>query len=390
MRADLRVSGLQSPAERIVDFVRVARANHFKVGIQEEIDALKTAAWLGVVNRHRIREGLRTLLCSNAAEWARFDELFDEYWRTVERVASAGTQSRARMHAQSRHAWRGMQAETDTDAAQREQGEQANGESEGASHRGASRREVLESKDFRCLVADHEIQEMEQWIEKLAQRMRRLLRRRLRIAARGRRIHMRRTMRRNLRYGGVPLELVFQQRRRELPGLVLILDVSRSMSLYSYLFLRFARGMVDCFTGAEAFVLHTRLVHVTDALREPDPQRLKEKLTLISRGWAGGTRIGESLQAFNRAHARRVIDSRTFVLIMSDGYDTGSAGLLAEQIGAIKRRARRVIWLNPLLGREGYTPAAAGMQAALPHIDLFLPAHNLASLRRIGDQLTAL
>ncbi|MGA7800484.1 MAG: VWA domain-containing protein, partial [Gammaproteobacteria bacterium] len=208
-----------------------------------------------------------------------------------------------------------------------------------------------------------------------------------RIARSGRRVHLGRTVRNSLRYGGLPLELAFRKRRRELPRLVLLLDVSRSMSLYSYLFLRFARGIVSVFRDADAFVYHTRLVRVTEALREPDIERVKEKLAVLSLGWSGGTRIGACLERFNRDYGRRVLNRRTIVVIVSDGLDTGPPALLAEHLQRIRRRVRRVIWLNPLLGRAGYEPLAGGMQAALGAVDVFASAHSLDSMRALEPYL---
>ena len=378
-------------AGRVVQFVRAARDNHFTVGIQEEIDAVKTAEFVGVLNRHKMKEGLRTLLCSNAMEWSRYDELFDSYWNTTPHISAVLSRSTTPIDGRDNNSkLRAGGTIQDTDAvANGDEGSATEGE-DGVDYGGASRRELTQTKDFRFLLNEHEMLEMKQWIEQLAHRMRRCILRRHCIAKRGRKIQVRRTMRNSLRYGGVPFDLSYQKRRRVLPRLVVILDVSRSMSVYSYPFLHFARGIVDIFADAEAFVFHTRLLHVTEALKERNMLRMKEKLTLLSAGWAGGTRIGESLQHFNKNYGRRFVDSRTLVIILSDGYDTGEPDVLADQLQWIKQRAKRIIWLNPLLGRERYEPTAGGMQAALPHIDLFLPAHNLDSLRRAGDYLMEL
>jgi uncharacterized protein with von Willebrand factor type A (vWA) domain len=374
--------GVAPLAGRIVEFVRLARENHFRAGIREARDALDVAARVDLLDQRRLRWGLRALLCSNAADWARFDPFFDAYWlrpnrRKLELPPSA---DRFVPSAASTYASR----EAPPEARHEEDGENT------VERVGASRRDVMTRSDFSLSQLNADTRELDQWIEQVARRMRKRLLRRYQIRASGRRLHMRRTVRRSLRYGGLPLELILQERRRELPRLVLITDVSRSMNVYSYFFLRFARGIIDAFRDTEAFAFHTRLIHVTDTLKERDSHRLKEKLAWISAGWGGGTRIGESLQAFNRDYARRLVGSRTFVFIMSDGYDTGEPELLAEQVRAIKRRARRVVWLNPLLGREDYVPSAEGIQAVLPHLDLFAPAHSLASLMKIEDMLLRL
>jgi uncharacterized protein with von Willebrand factor type A (vWA) domain len=369
-------------AGRIVEFVRLARANHFRVGIQEAKDALDVAGRVDLLDQRQLRWGLRSLLCSNAADWARFDKFFDYYWlrpnrRKVELPLAADHFAPA---ATSTYASR----EAPADARHEEDG------GDSIERVGASHRDILTRSDFSLSQLNADTRELEQWIEQVARRMRKRLLRRYQIRASGHRLQMRRTVRRSLRYGGLPLDLILQERRRELPRLVLITDVSRSMNVYSYFFLRFARGIIDAFKDTEAFAFHTSLIHVTDTLKERDSHRLKEKLAWISAGWGGGTRIGESLRTFNRDYARRLVSSRTFVFIMSDGYDTGEPELLAEQVYQIKRRARRVIWLNPLLGREDYVPSAEGIKAVLPYLDLFAPAHSLESLMRIEDMLVRL
>jgi uncharacterized protein with von Willebrand factor type A (vWA) domain len=162
------------------------------------------------------------------------------------------------------------------------------------------------------------------------------------------------------------------------------------MQPYSAAFLRFVHGVLDAFDRSDAFVFHTRLIHIAPALRERDTARAMERLSLMAQGWSGGTRIGESLASFNRHHAARALGGRSAVLILSDGFDTGPAEKLSTEMRALRRRCRRIAWLNPLLGWDGYAPEAAGMKAALPYIDLFAPAHNLASLAALEPWLAKL
>ena len=126
---------------------------------------------------------------------------------------------------------------------------------------------------------------------------------------------------------------------------------------------------------------------MSSALRERDPARALDRLALMAAGVGGGTKIGECLAAFNRIHARRVIHSRTCVMILSDGYDTGQPELLASAMCDLRRRCKRIVWLNPLTGRGGFEPSARGMQAALPYLDLFAPAHSLESLAALEPYL---
>jgi len=374
---------------RLVEFVRLARAHDFHVGVAEEIDAQRVALSCGLNDAWCLHWGLRALLCSEQDEWVRFDELFDAYWRptnirsSYQATPSAPVDSGQRLP-DGRSGQQGVAAEADAEG----DGAGADAADSGA-REGASVGEHLATADFQLLADSGQMRAMERLVERLARKMRRRLIRRQRVHRQGRRIHLRGTMRQCLRFGGMPLQLAYRQRCRRQPRLILIVDVSRSMSLYSTLFLRFARGIVNAFRDAAAFAFHTRLVPVTDALRQSDLSRMRDSLALISQGWSGGTRIGECLGGFNDEYAR-LLTSRSLVIIVSDGLDTGDPERLAQELARIRGRCRKLIWLNPLLGRSGYEPRTQGMLAALPLLDLFAPAHNLQSLQGLEPVLTGL
>jgi uncharacterized protein with von Willebrand factor type A (vWA) domain len=241
--------------------------------------------------------------------------------------------------------------------------------------------------DMRHIVDPREIEQTRALAERLAHRMRARLVRREQARRRGRRLDLRRTIHRNISHGGTPIDLVWRRRKVKPLRLVVLLDGSGSMELYTAFFVRFLHGVVDAFHESEAFVFHTRLAHVSASLRDRDVTRAVDRLSLMAQGIGGGTRIGECLATFNRWHAKRVINARTAVMIVSDGYDTGEPERLAEEMRRLRRRCRRIIWLNPLLGWRDYAPEARGMQAALPYVDLFAPAHNLESLAALEPYL---
>ena len=252
---------------------------------------------------------------------------------------------------------------------------------------GASRAEALTTADLRHIVDPDDVAATHALAARLARVMRARLVRREQVRRRGRRLDLRRTIHRNVSHGGTPIDLAWRRRKIKPLRLVILLDASGSMSLYTAFFVRFLHGVVDSFREAEAFVFHTRLAHVSPSLRDRDVTRAVDKLALMAQGIGGGTRIGESLATFNRWHARRVINSRTAVMIVSDGYDTGEPERLGEEMRRMRRRCRRIIWLNPLIGWRDYSPQARGMQAALPYVDLFAPAHNLQSLAELEPYL---
>ena len=375
--------------EQITGFTRFARSERFSVGIKETLDAQHLASVVDLTDKTQVQRGLKTLLCSSPGDWERFDSVFEHYWnrdKSRQGTVSIIGGKLPRRAALSQSAGQpGAGARFDVPSADALDGE---GAADGnLAQSGASRGESLETRNFNQLAEAAELRHMEALAERLARRIRQRLLRRQRIARQGECIDLRRTVRASLAYGGLPMDLSFRQRRRQTPKLVILLDVSRSMSVYSYLFLRFARGLLGAFRGADAFAFHTRLVHIGKTLREPSTRRLRERMALISAGFDGGTRIGQSLEAFNRHYARNLLGSRSIVIIVSDGYDTGEPEALVEQLTRIKRRARRLVWLNPLLGQDSYTPATRCIMAARPLLDVFVPAHNLESLGALEHHL---
>jgi uncharacterized protein with von Willebrand factor type A (vWA) domain len=378
---------------RLAAFVRSLRANGFATGLGETQDALKIMTSELALRPVYLREGFKALFCSRRQDWQRFDEIFDAFWlgrgmKTA--VRASGGRPDARSEQRNGFPGVGAQADATMATADRDAQDGAEGLPGEGRARGASSAESLSQTDLRHIAEPEALDEALQLAERLARVMRDRLTRRDRRHRRGRRIDMRRTIRASIGHGGTPVDLVWRRRKEKPLRLVLLLDVSGSMSLYSTAFVRFMRGLVDRAQEAEAYVFHTRLVHISEALRESDPVRAVERLSLMAQGWSGGTRIGESLASFNRFHAARVLHSRSVVIILSDGYDTGEPGALAQEMAALRRRARRIVWLNPMMGWKDYTPVAGGMQAALPYIDLFAPAHNLASLAALEPYLAKL
>jgi len=377
---------------RLAGFIRTLRDNGFRLGLAEAGDALAVLAAPGMGRPSALKPALRALLCGRRSDWDAFDELFDAFWlgRGVKsRVASsfAGAPVEPSLGAPALHkgASHGPASDVVRGAGDAEVEAEPSGRREGA-----SRFESLERTDFRRIADPEAMAEAHRLAERLALAMRARLTRRQRIDARGRRLDLRRTIRLSLPSGGVPLDLARRRRRTKPLRLVVLLDASGSMSLYTGVFLRFVHGVLDAFREAEAFLFHTRLVHVSSAMREKDTARALDRMSLMAEGVGGGTRIGECLAAFNRWHAARVIHSRTCVMILSDGYDTGAPERLGAEMAALRRRCRRIVWLNPLIGWDGYEPAARGMAAALPHVALFAPAHNIESLAALEPYLARL
>lgn len=369
------LSALEAMAStRLADFPGFLRANGFAVGGGDGVEVLRTAERVGLLDPHLLRWSLRALLCGRAEEWRRFDALFDAWflpankWQHPQRRDSgflSGHQPQCPAHDRT-------STEDSEDIRPRQT---------------ASRQEVLSSTDFRALTEREHALDIEALMRQFARQLKHIRLRREAHARYGRRLDLPATIRRSVASGGTPFHLEWKDRKRVRPRLVLLIDVSRSMVLYSFFYLRLARALGAELSDVHSFIFHTRVTGVSQALHDPDPWRAQERLHLLAQGWAGGTRIGESLAQFNREHAARIVNSRTAVIILSDGYDTGEPAVLSGALAQLRRRARRVVWLNPLVNQPGYAPISQGMQAALPHLDLLAPAGDLASLKAVLPRL---
>lgn len=217
-----------------------------------------------------------------------------------------------------------------------------------------------------------------------------LRRTRRRMPGRGRQLDLRRAMRQNVTTGGEVLRLPRLVRREHVRPLVVIADISGSMERYSRMLLHFAHSLVRRSRKVEAFLFATRLTRITLALRQAAPDAAVRAVSRSVQDWAGGTRIGESIRAFNVEWARRVLAGGAVVLVVSDGWDRGDPERLSAEMAHLRRSCHRLIWLNPLLGTTGYEPITRGMSAALPHVDDFLPLCNLASIEALAQRLNEL
>jgi uncharacterized protein with von Willebrand factor type A (vWA) domain len=380
---------------KLAAFLKTLRDNAFAVGLREGQDAAELMA-AGYADRPGLlRSAFKHLFSARKSDRDKFDGLFDAFWlgkRVRSRSLTTGSAKAANSpslkqlqdNGQDRS---GGETATDQMPSADEAPDQRSGEGR---MEGASRADNLAEIDFRKMADPGQIEEAHAVAARLAKVLRTRLTRRDLARRRGYRLDLRRTIHRNISHGGVPISLVKRQRRHKPLRLVVLLDASGSMSMYTGVFLRFIHGVLDEFREAEAFLFHTRLAYVSDAMKEKNAARALDRLSMMAQGAGGGTRIGESLQTFNRWHAARVIHSRTCVMIVSDGYETGDARLLGREMAALSKRCRRIAWLNPMMGWDGYAPEAAGIKAALPYVDLYAPANTLKSLIELEPYLAKL
>ncbi len=369
-------------------FGRALREQGLAVTPAVAVDAVRTLGLIDLDDRQETYLSLRSVLTSRVEEFPVFEEIFDRFWMRLgrnsqpDKVVDGETRSSVKKQAGRSSlstAPKGLAffLENWTGA--------LSSETEPISLPAASSTESSAEKDFSLLGAD-DCEEITRLARRIVKRLASKSSRRWKPVRRGSRVNLRRSLRQSLRTGGELVELSFKQRKQQKTKLVVICDVSASMDLYSRLLLQFVHGLQNCYARVETFAFSTSLERITGHLKDRAYKQALESLSANVRGWSGGTLIGPSITAFN-SRWPKLVDKRTIVVILSDGWDTGEPEVLAESLASLRRRSGRLIWLNPLLGSPSYQPLTCGMQAALPHIDVFAPLHNLASLRALEQHL---
>jgi uncharacterized protein with von Willebrand factor type A (vWA) domain len=246
--------------------------------------------------------------------------------------------------------------------------------------------ENLRERDFSTLTRS-ELLRLRRLMDRLVRVLPTRRSRRLELAANGAQLAPRETLRRAMRHQGEPIERVFRRPKRVERRVVFLCDVSGSMEPYSRALVLFLQAAVSAGRKVEAFTFGTRLTRLTPFLGGYDPEASLQRAARAVPDWAGGTRIGDNLKAFNDLYGRRGLTRGAVVVIVSDGWERGDVTTLAAEMARLRRRCHSIIWVNPLKGTVGYEPLAAGMAAALPYVDVFLPGHNLAALESLAEAL---
>lgn len=364
-----------SLSENILGFCRYLRQKEFRIGPAEEADALLAMEELApFANPNIFRLTLRAVLARTRSQQLVFDELYSEYWRELEKAVNSKIIDSPEQKPKPKPAAGNFKSIKDWLNKNNQQEE----ESEAAAYSAVA---TSGQKDFTGF-SDDELTEIMRIIRRAAKPLALQFNRRKQTARRPGTFDLRQTLRRNLRRGGDILELVYHKPKKHRPQLVLLCDVSKSMDLYSKFLVQFMYGFQRVVARVETFVFSTSLHRITNQLNKNSFEHTLEELTLTVPGWSGGTRIGESLQTFVDEYGRRLVNRKTLVLIMSDGWDTGEPEVMEAAMATLQRQSSKVIWVNPLAGSPGYEPKVRGMRAALPYIDLFVAAYDVESLKR--------
>jgi len=373
----------------VVRFAALLRRQGLPVTLVHVTDAVRALDHLDITDRGELYLGLKTVFVGRPEEAPAFDRCFEAFWRP-EPAGEEGIPGLIQIPpAETREAEATLKSSSqkreslalETWGADDEEGKDTG---EPLSVPAASDTEALVGQDFSTFGAE-QLDEILRLTLKLARRLAHRITRRRRPVRRRGRVDLRRTLRANLTKGDL-IDLRYRERKRKKVRLVLLCDVSGSMDLYSRFLLQFLFALQSVFGRVETFTFSTRLTRITEHLHARSYRQVLRRLAEV-RDWSGGTKIGESLAQLNREWPG-LVDRRTIVIVLSDGWDTGEPELLARELLRIKRRAGRVIWLNPLLGNPSYEPLTRGMAAALPLVDDFAPGHNLAALRDLATKLS--
>ncbi|ENN89155.1 hypothetical protein RHSP_62117 [Rhizobium freirei PRF 81] len=379
-------------ADNIVLFGRALRKAGLKIGPGAIADAIEAVEAIGIGSREEFHAALCSVFVKRHEDLAVFDEAFRLFWRSRDLVSkmiammspvAPDNREKEKPKPGETRAGDALLGDRDDRRPQRE-----TPDIEIDARFTTSGSEVLRRLDFAQMSAA-EIAVAKKELAKLQLPLDRVRTRRFAPSHASAKVDPRATMRSALRTGGALILPRFRQPREIQPPLVVLADISGSMSQYTRIFLHFLHVLTERRRRVHTFLFGTRLTNVTRAMRHKDPDQALDECAAAVRDWSGGTRIGETLKEFNRLWARRVLGQGAIVLLITDGLEREGVELLGEEMDRLHRSCRRLIWLNPLLRFDGFEARARGVKAMLPHVDEFRPVHNLLSLADLVSALTA-
>ncbi len=353
---------------------RGLRERGVRVGLSDEVDAVASLTLVDLSDRAEVRCALVVALKVRPRDAAAFDELFERWWKGLDDRAGSPDRPAEAPPGPTRR-FGGLPGA-------RGRGPEQEREVTRGDTPGYSPDATLRTKSFDACTAS-ELAAMERLVARLALKLATRKSRRL-VPTRGRgHVDPRRSFRAAVGTDGEFLRLARRARAVEEPRLLVLCDTSGSMDPHTRFLLTFLLALKKAARRTELFAFNTSLVRLTPWITAHKPRPTLERLSAGVPGWSGGTKIGESLAEFVARYRDEMVGPKTVVVIVSDGLDGGDTAVLARAMRAIRARARRVIWLNPLAGDRRYEPTARGMEAALPFLDVLAPAHNLESLERL-------
>ena len=367
---------------RIVGFVHYLRESGFKVSQEQSKLIGQSLSALAIPDRDLSGIICRAICCQRDDEWNRFQALFDHYWSEQKTQSSPDVERPGELgKVNNGSGLSGISGGSDNEIGWHDDTDSATS--------GAGRQSTITKADFRFLRDSAAMRKIESLTDRLALRIRPRPGRRRVLDRKSGQLAIAQTLRASIKTGGFPAPPWYAKRRPEPPRLIILHDVSHSMTFNNPLLFRFTRGLVKHFKHSQAFVFHTRLYPVTSILRNSSVIRIQQKLEANNRMWFGGTCIADSLNEFIESYGSSTIKSDSIVIIISDGIDSNQPEQLAQALQAISKRCKRIHWLNPMLERDGFNAEKDAIKNIRCNVNSLLPAHSLGALQRCVKALSS-
>ena len=383
-----------SKTSRLLDFSHHMFANGFNTSFDQVTQSLNGLQNIDLSKIQEWKNALKSIYCYNFDTYEKFDELFDSFWTNEGRKKTNiqrqnNNKNNDTINTRSIFAppEQGTLDNESTNKSMTNNENEMEASSNAVSKITASFIENKKKTDLKELIDSDLQKRIHSAVLKIAKSIKHKRSRRLIADRKGVKLDLRKIVSKSLAYEGYPIKLYKKSKPKKPMRIVSILDISGSMKVYSQIFLTFVKGLVGVDQSADVYLFHTRLMRVTEYLKENDTLKAVNRISLLTEGFSGGTKIGKSLKEFNNVYSKNQVNGRTVVIIISDGYDTGSPKIVSQELEKLKKRNCKIIWLNPLLGWENYEPVAASMKEASSHLDLFAPCNTIEDLENLEKEL---
>ena len=383
-----------SKTSRLLDFNHHMFAHGFNTSFDQATQSLEGLQHIDLSKIQEWKNALKSIYCYNFETFEKFDELFDSFW-TNEGRKKTNVQRQNNNKNNKTINTRSIlappeQGTLDNDSTNKSMTNNENDmevSSNAVSKITASFIENKKKTDLKELIDSDLQKRIHSAVLKIAKSIKHKRSRRLLADRKGAKLDLRKIVSKSLAYEGYPIKLYKKSKPKKPMRIVSILDISGSMKVYSQIFLTFVKGLVGVDQSSDVYLFHTRLMRVTEYLKENDTLNAVNRISLLTEGFSGGTKIGKSLKEFNNIYSKNNVNGRTVVIIISDGYDTGNPKIVSQELEKLKKRNCKIIWLNPLLGWENYEPVASSMKEASPYLDLFAPCSTIEDLENLEKEL---
>ena len=383
-----------SKTSRLLDFNHHMFGHGFNTSFDQATQSLEGLQHIDLSKIQEWKNALKSIYCYNFETFEKFDELFDSFWTNEGRKKTTVQRQNNNKNNKTINTRSILappeQGTLDNDSTNKSMTNNENDmevSSNAVSKITASFIENKKKTDLKELIDTDLQKRIHSAVLKIAKSIKHKRSRRLLADRKGAKLDLRKIVSKSLAYEGYPIKLYKKSKPKKPMRIVSILDISGSMKVYSQIFLTFVKGLVGVDQSSDVYLFHTRLMRVTEYLKENDTLNAVNRISLLTEGFSGGTKIGKSLKEFNNIYSKNNVNGRTVVIIISDGYDTGNPKIVSQELEKLKKRNCKIIWLNPLLGWENYEPVASSMKEASPYLDLFAPCSTIEDLENLEKEL---